>query len=335
MVQLISKVIRNNLFFTFFFLLIASNGLVAQQLHTYVDTDSVSVGDRFTYTIVFDGNYNSIIYPEDSLFEPELEWVNRERFQLTERRDSLVYSFQFFGTEDLTIERKPVQISTIEGDTTLFTVEVPLFFKTVIESDEDEFRSFKPLFEFARNWFLIILLILFIATLLFFFYRWYQNREIPSDEPAQPFIPPDPFVSPLELLQNELSDLSDTSKLSTFEDYERFYVRLGDAIRSYLKQVYSFPALEMTTREIINSLHQEVASSDIITITRKVLNEADMVKFANFQPTKEQAESVLKRAKTFTETAAIVDNEKIRYMKYKYEEKHGLRKMDSNQNIEE
>lgn len=303
--------------------------MVAQQLHTYVDTDSVSVGDRFTYTIVLDGNYNSIIYPGESLFESELEWINRERFQLTERRDSLVYYLQFFGTENLTIERKPVQVSTSEGDTTLYTVEIPLFFKSVIEGEDEEFRSFKPIFDFARNWILIILLILFFATFLYFFYRWYQNREETKEEPKQQFIPPDPFLDPLVLLNEELSDLSDTSKLSTFEDYEKFYVRLGDSIRAYLKRVYKIPALEMTTREIIDALHHEIASSDIITITRKVLNEADMVKFANFQPTKEQAESVLKRALSFAETAAIVDNEKIRYMKYKYEEKHGLRKTDS------
>lgn len=309
--------------------------MVAQQLHTYVNTDSVSVGDRFTYTIVFDGNYNSIIYPEESLFESELEWINRERFQITERRDSLVYYLQFFGTENLIIEKKAVQVSTSEGDTTLYTVEVPLFFKTVIEGEDEEFRSFKPIFEFARNWFLIILLIISIAIFLHFFYKWYQNREIDTDAPKQQFIPPDPFVNPLELLRKELSDLSDTSKLSTFEEYEMFYIRLGDSIRTYLKRVYNIPALEMTTREIIDSLHQELATSDIITMTRKVLNEADMVKFANFRPTEEQAESVLKRAHSFVETAAIVDHEKIRYMKYKYEEKHGLRASDSTHQKEE
>lgn len=325
---------RINLLFTIFILLIASKGLVAQQLHTYVDTDSISVGDRFTYTIVFDGNYNTIVYPDESAFESELEWINRERFQLTERRDSLVYYLQFFGTEDLTIESKQVQIFTSEGDTTLYTVEVPLYFKTVIEGDE-EFRSFKPLFDFARNWFLIFLLILILTVLLFFFYRWYQNREKTSVEPKQQFIPPDPFVNPLELLNKELSELSDISKLTTFEDYELFYIRLGDSIRTYLKRVYHIKALEMTTREIIDSLHQEIATSDIITMTRKVLNEADMVKFANFQPTEKQAESVLKRALTFAETAAIVDDEKIRYMKYKYEEQHGLRTIDSsNQKVE-
>lgn len=303
--------------------------MVAQQLHTYVDTDSVSVGDRITYTIVFDGNYHSIIYPEESLFESELEYLNRERFQITEQRDSLVYHLQYFGTENLIIQKKPVQISTSVGDTTLYTVDVPLFFKSVIEGDDEEFRSFKPLFEFARNWFLIILLIVFTATFFYFLYRWYQNREIPSIEPEQQFIPPDPFADPLDLLQKELSDLSDTSKLSSFEDYERFYVRLGDAIRTYLKRVYNIQALEMTTREIVDSLHHELASSDIITMSRRVLNDADMVKFANFQPTEEQAESVLKRAKSFAETAAIVDNEKIRYMKFKYEKKYNLRNSDT------
>ena len=326
---------RNKFLFTLFFLLVSTNGVMAQQLHTYVDTDSVSVGDKFTYTIVFDGNYNSIIYPEESQFESDLEWVNRERFQLTQRRDSLVYYFQFFGTEDLIIEGKPVYITTSEGDTTLYTVDVPLFFRSVIEGEEDEFRSFKPLFDFARNWFLIIVLLIIIAVSLYYLFRWYQNRETMTVEAEQPVIQPDPFVSPLELLNRDLSDLSDTSKLSKFEDYERFYVRLGDAIRTYLKRVYNIPALEMTTREIIDSLHHELASSDIIKITRKVLNDADMVKFANFQPTEEQAESVLKRALSFAETATIVDNEKIRYMKYKYEEKHGLRRIDSTNRKEE
>lgn len=142
--------------------------MVAQQLHTYVDTDSVSVGDRFNYTIVFDGSYNSIIYPEESLFESELEWINRERFQLSDRRDSLVYYLQFFGTEDLIIESKPVQIATSEGDTTLYTLEVPLFFKSVVEGENKEFRAFKPIFDFARNWLLIILLILFFAAFVYF-----------------------------------------------------------------------------------------------------------------------------------------------------------------------
>lgn len=326
---------QKNLLFTCLLLLYTSNGLIAQQLHTYIDTDTVSVGDRITYIIVFDGNYDSIIYPEESQFEQELDWLDRERFQISANRDSLVYHLQFFGTENLLIESKEVQVSTSEGDTTLYTVEIPLFFNTVIEDGDEEFRPFKPIFDFARNWLVILLLFISTTIFLFFLYRWYQKRETVIEKPKQQFTPPDPFLNPLDLLKNELSNLSDTSSLSKIEDYDRFYVSLGDAIRAYLKRVYGITALEMTTREIIDSLHRELATSDIIKMTRKVLNDADMVKFANFQPTIEQAESVLKQAHAFAETAAIVDNDKIRYMKHKYEEKLGLKNQISTQKEEQ
>jgi len=335
LVQLIKKVKQKNLLFTCLLLLYTSNGLIAQQLHTYIDTDTVSVGDRITYIIVFDGNYDSIIYPEESQFEQELDWLDRERFQISANRDSLVYHLQFFGTGNLLIESKEVQVSTSEGDTTLYTVEIPLFFNTVIEEGDEEFRPFKPIFDFARNWLLIFLLFISTTIFIFFLYRWYQKRETVIEKPKQQSIPPDPFLNPLDLLKNELSNLSDTSGLSTIEDYERFYVSLGDAIRAYLKRVYGITALEMTTREIIDSLHRELATSDIIKMTRKVLNDADMVKFANFQPTIEQAESVLKQAHAFAETAAIVDNDKIRYMKHKHEEKLGLKNQISTQKEEQ
>lgn len=303
--------------------------MVAQQLHTYIDTDSVSVGDRITYTIVFNGSYNSITYPDETHFEPELEWINRERYQLTGQRDSLVYHLQFFGTDDLIISQKAVQISSSEGDTTLYTVEIPLLFKSVITGEEEDFRPFKPIFDFARNWFLYILFLIFVTISLYFLFKWFQNREKNDEEYVDQFTPPEPFINPLDQLKDELSELSDITILSTFQDYEQFYVRLGDAIRTYLKSVYSIQALEMTTREIVDSLHREIASPEIITMSRKVLNEADMVKFANFQPTEEQAKTALKKGESFAETAAIVDNERIRYMKYKYEEQHGIRDIDS------
>src|SRR5690625_6804426 len=71
----------------------------------------------------------------------------------------------------------------------------------------------------------------------------------------------------------------------------------------------------MTTSEIIESLRRDLASQEIITITRKVLNEADMVKFANFTPDQGMALSVYQRAEQFAQTAAVVNAEQIRYLK--------------------
>jgi hypothetical protein len=309
-------------FITFLLLGVASLPLHAQFVHTYVDTDSLRVGDIFVYTIVFDGEYDSIDLPTENDFEDELDVLSRQRYQLTARRDSLVFILQFFGTDDIMIGRKEITIYSSGQDSTLYTVPVPLFFKTTLAEGDNEFRPIKPIFMFARNWwpFLLLLLILLIAA--YMLYRWYMNRE-----PEQNDVPlhlPEPFNNPLEELKHAVSTLPHVNTLNLREDFESYYIKLGDSIRLYLKRVYNFPAMEMTTREINESLQKELAPTEIITITRRVLNEADLVKFANFYPDAQQAKSVLQKAKDFIETATVVNYEQIRYMKYKYETEHGI-----------
>jgi hypothetical protein len=301
----------------------------AQSVHTYVDKDSLRVGDRLSYTIVFEGDYDSIAFPGEDDFENEFDVISRERYQITERRDSLVYTLQFFGTEDVTIGRKEIHIRAEQSDTTLYTTPVPLFFKTILAEGDEEFRPLKPIFDFARSWWPWILAAILLAIAGWLFYRWYIRRGTEPETEPEPVRLPDPFRNPLDDLKREIEQLSNVQSLHTEEEFETFYIRLGDAIRLYLKRIYEFPALEMTTREIIDELQKELAPSEIITITRKVLNEADMVKFANFHPGTELAASVYQRAIQFIETAEIVNYEQIKYMRYKYEVAHGIIKEDS------
>ncbi|MEX0944837.1 MAG: hypothetical protein WDZ38_04125 [Balneolaceae bacterium] len=297
----------------------------AQRVHTYVDTDSVMVGDRFNYILVFEGDYNSITFPDESAFEEEIELISRERYQISEQKDSLVYHLQFFGTDNLIIDRKAISLTSTAGDTTVYSTIVPLQFKTTLTEGDEDFRQLKPIFDFARSWLPIVIMIILMAVAAYYLFNWYRKREIHDAEIIDETHTPEPFMNPLDELRDRINGLKEISELQKLQDYEAFYIQLGDAIRAYLKRVYAIPALEMTTREIIDGLHKELAPSDIISITRSVLNEADMVKFANFMPVQDQAGAVLNKAYKFIETAAIVNHEQIRYMKYKYEEKHGLR----------
>lgn len=302
----------------------AASGL-AQQVHTYVSTDSLQVGDLFDYTIVFDGSYENVSFPNENAFEEDLTVNSIQRYQSPAGRDSVVYTLQFFAVDDMTIGEKQILIQTETEDTTLTTVPVPLFFKTALAADEDEFRPMKPIFSFAMLWWPYILGLIVLLIGGYYFYRWYTNREI-QEEPETEYEPPPPFSDPLDELKETISSLSDVEYLKTDEQFERFYIDLGDAIRLYLKRVYEFQALEMTTTEITLNLQEEHAPPIIISITRKVLNEADVVKFANFNPGTEGAQSALQSAKKFIETAEVVNDEQIRYMKYKYEVKHGIKR---------
>lgn len=294
----------------------------SQQVHTYVDADSVEVGQIVNFSIVLDGDSDGAVYPDGTEFEDPLEFISRRRYQVTAARDSLVYRLQFFGTENYTIPR--LEIYLPERDTFMTTSLVPLYFRTLVNDPaEEEFRALKPIFEFARIWWPFLLVLLLLLAACWYAYRAYKKHQ-EKKRAAPPEGGPEPFVSPLDILGNTLKTMPRPSALQQRQEFEEFYVTLGDAIRLYLKQVYEFQALEMTTREIIDSLRRDLASQEIITITRKVLNEADMVKFANFTPDQSMALSVLQRAEQFAQTAAVVNAEQIRYMKYRYEVKNGL-----------
>lgn len=327
---------RPVIFITFLFLNLCFAALSsAQQVHTYVDADSLQVGDLFTYTIVFSGPYDNIEFPDEESFEEELTVNSIQRYQSPAGRDSIVYHLQFFAVEDLTISPKEINVQKSDEDTTLTTTQVPLRFKTTLAADDDEFRPMKPIFSFARTWWPYILAVILLLIAAYYLYRWYNSRdiaEIPETEPVQP---PQPFSNPLEELKQTISGLPNIETLENFDQFEKFYIDLGDAIRFYLKRVYQFQALEMTTSEIAHSLQEEHAPPKIISITRKVLNEADIVKFANFNPGSEGARKALETAIAFIETAEVVNHDQIKFMKYKYEVKHGIRRGDEIKTKEE
>jgi len=317
-----TALLLNKAGFLLIFFLFAFNAS-GRQLHTYVEKDSIQVGEQFSYTIVFDrNNVSNVQYPGEDNFSDPITFISRDRYSVAETRDSLVYQLQFFGTENYTIQRKEVRAQVAGTDTTYYTAPVPLFFKSVLASEDEEFRPLKPIFEFARTWWPWVIAMIVFLLIGYYAYNWYKKQE--STTEAEPIHKPVPFVSPLIELRETINRLPKSSELNQFSDYEAYYVDLGDAIRRYLKRVYSIQALEMTTREIDQALKAELAAEEQIQITRKVLNEADMVKFANFKPTPEMAESILHKAQRFIEVARTVNQDQIHYMKYRYEVDQGI-----------
>lgn len=290
----------------------------AQQVHTFVETDSLKVGDIFQLTVVIEGEYELLSYPGEADFEDELDYLSGNRYRTDSNRDSLVYQLQFFGTEDVTISGKPIHLAVENGDSTLYTTPVPLFFKSVLAEGDEEFRPLKPIFQFARSllpWIIGIIILVVTGYLIFRWWVKYRRRAEKSGIEYSPV----PFSDPIEQLKEELASLPDTGKLRSFQDFEQYYIKLGDAIRRYLKRVHAIPALEMTTSEITAALKKEFVSSNVITVTRKVLNSADMVKFAHFEPTPDQADSTFQKALEFTASASESDLEKIQALREEHE----------------
>lgn len=299
--------------------------IFAQQLHTIVDLDSVRVGDKINLSIVIEGNYTLQEYPDSEAFSEDLELLDRQRFRAAANRDSIVFSLQYFGVEDLVIEPLEFNIVTAERDTTLRTSRVPLYFKSTLASQEEELRPLKPIFDFARSFWPyilggIILILLGLAVARYLKEHAKQETFIPKSYRKRP------FVNPLAQLEEDIMSLQSGTTPVNREEFETFYVQLADSIRLYIKRVYDFPALEMTTREIITELQRERASVDLIREVKKVLNDADMVKFAKFNPASDQVSEAIQTGVDLLETARSVDSERVEYLEYLHnEEQESLR----------
>lgn len=295
----------------------------AQQLHTIVDVDSVRVGDTINLSVVIEGDYTLQNFPDAEAFSDDLELLNRQRFRAAANRDSIVYALQYFGVEDLVIDPLEFNIVASEQDTTLRTSRVPLYFKSTLASQEEELRPLKPIFDFARSFWPfilggIVLILLGLAIARYLKERAKQETFIPKSYQKQP------FVNPLLQLEEDIMALQSGTVPNNREEFETFYVQLADSIRLYLKRVYDFPALEMTTREIITELQRERASADLIRDVKKVLNDADMVKFAKFNPASDQVSEAIQTGVDFLETARAVDSGRVEYLEYEHNEEQEL-----------
>ncbi len=308
-----------------FLLLLLGLGLTttgnAQNLNEFITVDSLKVGDTFDYAITLNRSeqYDQVVFPDSAELGDAFEVRSRRQYQVSSYKDSVAYKLQFFATSDTTLPQLPVYLIQAQDTTVLYTNPVPLQFSSVLAEDEQEFRPLKPIFDFAAAWwpYILGLLILLAGGYLFYKYYW-QQRE--TEEPTeQKTFTPKPFNNPIKELQEAIQELEQREP-SSKEEFKEFYIALGDAIRRYYEDLHKVPALESTSRELLAMIQKRAIDEDLVTDTRAVLQEADMVKFANFTPTTKQANRALEKAHDFLERARDVDGPRVQHLRRRHHE---------------
>ncbi len=113
-----------------------------------------------------------------------------------------------------------------------------------------------------------------------------------------------PPVPPYRLALKELRALESRGLLQRGE-LNRYYMELSYILRHYVEQAFNIPALELTTLEFAQALRSyDVVDGDQEARARELLEEADLVKFAKFDPGGERARDLLHLAKGFVRSTA-------------------------------
>lgn len=277
-----------------------------------VEPDSVFIGDRFEYIIEIEKDLvQSVAFP---LFTPDpksgLELVEspapdtleRDGRKLKIRKRYVMVAFQEglfdMGRAGVLYADKNI-VDTLYGEDSN-TLKVATF---VIDSLSPPPFNLKPQknlpFRFGEIsgyllWGLLILLV--AAAAIRWFVKWLAKRGKSLKSiftPAPPLPPHIVAIRALEELHNR--------KLWQNNRHKAYYSGLSDILRTYISGRYGIGAMEMTTDEIIDAMRSvdipAKCSADLTT----VLRDADLAKFAKFEPDAEQNEADYHMAYYFVE----------------------------------
>lgn len=155
--------------------------------------------------------------------------------------------------------------------------------KGVAVDESADIKDIKPILKVPYTfadflpWILGLLVVALLVALVWFFLWSRKNNKTLLKIPSRP--PPPPHVTALAAL-DELKK----QQLWQKGQVKEFHTRLTDILRTYLEAVFTINAAEMTSYEIIQAMKEQVLEENRLKDLKKVLELADMAKFAKARP---------------------------------------------------
>lgn len=278
-----SRVYVTSVLVSLFFMLFSFT-IAAQQVNSSVDTTSILIGEQITYSIAVEAGENDlVVFPEGQTFSP-LEMIESYAVDTSRVEDRLrllkEYALTQFDSGSYVIPQQRVQINDRAFTTDSLRVEVR---DVVVDTTKQKMYPIKPSVEVTSGfsmpawaWWLVGFLVL--ALLVYLFFRRKKKKEAAANK-----------LPPYEQAIYQLKQLDDSHLLEQREIKE-YYSQLSSAVRRYLDEEVYDRALESTTGELILYLENERKSGKLkindttIEKLKKILQRADLAKFANSKP---------------------------------------------------
>lgn len=192
-------------------------------------------------------------------------------------------------------------LKAIFGADTLYTNVVSLTISATPLGKNPKLKKNKPIIEdpftleeelmiwLKANW-LIILIVLMVPVVLFIVFIILKNR--PEKVIKKEVIP---------LNVRTLDRLAEIEEAQIWKngDYKQYYSDITSVIWMYLSERYQIATYEKTSDEILKQLKFKAVSNDQFIQLQKLMQLADLVKFAKTIPSQTDNESVLTIAKEF------------------------------------
>jgi len=281
--------------------LVILQNISAQEIQVFATTDTTEyiVGDYIDYTIElkYPKGVNVVILMVKDSIDNLIFIKNGEIVQKDE--GSEVYELRHFifsnyDSSDVTIPSFHIPYTIDGGDPQFAYVNpVDIVVRTIEVNQEIEIQDVKDPKRIPLDWALISIIAFIVLALLvasYFGYKYYQKKKSGKviEKPVIVIPPYDKAITKL----NEL----DEQKLWQNGMVKEYHSEVTGIVRDYFEDRFDFNSLEMTTKETIENLKVKDVNEKVIVTTEEFLENADMVKFAKFEPMPNVNEAMMKEA---------------------------------------
>ena len=269
--------------------------LHAQEVKVTTSTKNIKIGEQIEYKISVQAPADAaVVFPEGQTFGA-LEMVKTNPTDTLKEagkfRLEKAYYLTQFDEGKYTIPQQKIQISHKDFYTDSLLVEVH---NVAVDTLKQPLYDAKPIADVTSPsssllWLWIVLgivaLLLTAAASYFFVFR---KKKLSAEEERKKLLPFERAIQDLKDLQN--------SKYLIESQHKAYYTRLTDIVKEYLEDEVHILAKESTTDELlakINDLQQTGKlhlSAETISNLKRVLQNADLVKFAKSKPSDNNAE---------------------------------------------
>ncbi len=286
------------------FLLVAlsclfTGALQAQQVvvKATIDSTSILIGEQTLIRLEVAGNKNKplqlpVYSPSDTIikgievlemFKPDTTDLGNERIRINQNYmvtsfDSALYlipSFKVISGDDTTYSNTlGLKVASLQVDT-VSAKFIPI--KDVI-SPKFVLTDFLP-----DYWYWWLAGLIAIAAAAFILYRIYSKKSLVPFKKEEPLLPP--HVRAINSL-----DAVKAEKLWQQGRIKEYHSMITDILRTYIEERFNTPAMEMTSGEILAKIRRMNEADSVYENLKQILQLADFVKFAKYQPLPDENE---------------------------------------------
>ena len=154
------------------------------------------------------------------------------------------------------------------------------------------------------RWILLAIGCLLLAVGLYYLWRWYKKNCLPVEEPIAPEL-----LRPADEVALEKLDEIKAQKIWKDGKVKEYQTELTDVVREYIGRRFEVHSTEKTSDETLRAM-KPLIDKELFGKLSKMLQLADLVKFAKWHTTPDENENALTTAYDFVNSTKL-PNEQI------------------------